>query len=159
MTAGTATVEVVESTHPHALEMIRQLSSEIASIYGDDGSGAFTPADVAVPRAAFVVAYLGGEPIGCGAIRPFTDDPTTVEIKRMFVTPSARGRGISKLILRKLESLAASFGYTTLKLETGTEQKVAIVLYEQEGYKRCPCYGKYAHDPISLCYSKPVTQI
>jgi putative acetyltransferase len=159
MTQATPTISVVDATHPDAEELIRQLSEELGTVYGHDGSGAFSPADVAVPRAAFVIAYLNNQPVACGAIRPFSDDPTTVEVKRMFVVPSARGKGISRLILRKLESLASFFSYTSIKLETGIHQHAAIALYEKEGYGRIPCYGKYVTDPVSLCYGKLVTPL
>src|SRR5215203_1217511 len=125
MTQDATTISIVDATHPDAEELIGQLSEELGTIYGHDGAGAFTPADVAVPRAAFIVAYLGDVPVACGAVRPFSDDPTTVEVKRMFVVPSARGKGISRLILRKLESLASFFDYTTIKLETGIHQHAA----------------------------------
>lgn len=156
MTADTPTIEILDATHPDAQELIRQLSKELGTIYGHDGAGAFTPADVAVPRAAFIVAYIGEQPVACGAIRPFSDDPTTVEVKRMFVIPEARGKGLSRLILQKLESLAASFEYSMIKLETGIHQHAAIALYQNAGYERIPCYGKYVTDPDSLCYGKRI---
>lgn len=136
--------------------LIGQLTDELGAIYGVTRAGAFRPAEVEVPRAAFIVARLDGEPVGCGAIRPFADDPDSVEVKRMFVKPSARGKGISRLILRKLESLAKSFGYAMIKLETGIHQHEAIGLYTKEGYERIPCYGSYSNDPVSICYAKAV---
>src|SRR5215210_3261138 len=82
--------------HPDAVALVAALSAELAPRYGDDGSGAFKPSDVQVPRAAFVVARLGGRPVGCGALRPFEDGGAvdTAEVKRMFVFPDVRGRGV-----------------------------------------------------------------
>lgn len=136
--------------------LIRDLSAELAPVYGDDGSGAFAPADVAVPRAAFVVAWLDGEPVGCGALRPM-DEADVAEVKRMFVRPTVRGQGISRQILRQLEEVAQEFGYSRLRLETGVYQTEAIGLYESSGYERIDCYGKYAERDISLCYEKTVS--
>jgi putative acetyltransferase len=135
----------VESLHSaDALALIRDLSAELGARYGDDGAGAFKPADVDVAGAAFVVARLDGRPVGCGV----------GEVKRMFIEPSMRGRGISRLILRKIEAVAAEFGYRTLRLETGLRQPEAIGLYETAGYWRAPCYGIYVDNPLSVCFEK-----
>jgi putative acetyltransferase len=134
--------------------LIAALSAELAEVYGD-GSAAFKPQDVMVERAAFVVAWRDGEALGCGAIRP-TEDSKTVEVKRMFVVKSARGSGVSRKILSKLEELATEFGYERIILETGTLQTAAIGLYESSGYVRTECYGKYVGNPISLCYEKKI---
>ena len=75
----------------------------------------------------------------------------------MFVEPGARGLGISRVILKKLEETALSFGYDTLKLETGTKQPEAIRLYETSGFYRIPCYGIYTDNPWSVCYEKKLT--
>jgi putative acetyltransferase len=137
--------------------LIKQLSVELAAAYpgfqAGDGSGMFKPADVLVARAAFVIAWLDDQPVGCGALRPM-DDSSVAEVKRMFVRPDVRGQGISRRILEKLESLARDFGYQKLMLETGNRQKEAIALYESSGFVRVDCYGAYANEPISVCYEK-----
>jgi GNAT superfamily N-acetyltransferase len=139
-----------------ARTLIAELSAELAAIYPDfmtgDGSGAFKPEDVLVPRAVFVVAWRGDEPIGCGALRPMSE--AVAEVKRMYVRPSRRGVGISRLILSALEDQARGFDYHVLRLETGTRQQEAIGLYESSGYQRMDCYGVYADEPLSICYEK-----
>jgi GNAT superfamily N-acetyltransferase len=148
-------ITVEEPTHPDAALLIQHLSAELGALYGDDGSGKFAPADVQVPRAAFVVARADGVPVACGAIRPFEDDPDgTAEVKRMYVEPSMRGRGISRRILQYLESLACNYGYHTLILETGERQTAAIGLYEKSGYQRIPNYAPYTHRALSRCFAK-----
>ncbi len=144
----------VESPHSaDALGLIRDLSAELGARYGDDGAGAFKPADVDVAGAAFVVARLAGRrPVGCGALRPL--EPGVGEVKRMYVEPSMRGRGISRLILGKIEAAAAEFGYRALRLETGLRQPEAIALYETAGYRRVPRYGIYVNNPLSVCFEK-----
>lgn len=134
---STLAVEIENVYSDDALKLIERLSRELASRYEEDideGKGAFAPSDMDVPGAAFVVARLDGEPVGCGAIRPW-DELGVAEVKRMFVEPDMRRHGISKQILLKLEEAARSFGYTALKLETGTRQPEAIALYEKTGYK------------------------
>jgi GNAT superfamily N-acetyltransferase len=123
----------------------------IATYEGDAEPGAKpTASDVNV----FVVAYADGVAVGCGALREL--DAEAAEIKRMFVLPEYRGRGISRLVLEALESHARVHGWTTLKLETGTLQAAAIALYESAGYRAIEPWGAYAESPFSLCYAKAV---
>lgn len=99
-----------------------------------------------------IVALDNGQPVGCGALKHFSDD--TMEVKRMFVAPSARGQGIASTILAALESWAAELGYTRCVLETGQRQPEAIALYTKQGYQRIPNYGQYVGVGNSLCFSK-----
>jgi hypothetical protein len=143
--------------HPICLELIAELSAELARLYGDDGGEhAFSLEDALHSRAAFVVAWLDGKPVGCGALRPMADE-TIAEIKRMYVKPSVRGQGISKHLIFKLEALAREFGYRAIWLETGILQPEAIGLYESAGYHRMGCYGQYTDNPLSLCFEKMLT--
>jgi GNAT superfamily N-acetyltransferase len=146
---------VLETEHPRsadAARLIELLSAELGERYGDDGTGHFSPEDVCVPGGAFVVARLGGVPVGCGALRPIS--PEVGEIKRMFVAPAFRGRGISRRILADLERRAGEFGYHSVRLETGTVQHEALGLYETSGYRRIECYGYHKDDPRSVCFEK-----
>lgn len=136
-----------------AIMLIRELSTELGKLYDSDGSASFTPADVAIPRSGFVVAWLDELAVGCGAIRP-TDDPKVAEIKRMYVRKIARGKGISRQILAALEDIAKDHSYEVIILETGIYQTAAIGLYENVGYQRTACYGEYVDSPHSICYEK-----
>lgn len=138
-----------------ATRLVRELTVEIASLYhdfGQDGSGAFDAKDVLVPRSAFIVAHLNGQPVGCGALRPI--DRETVEVKRMYVAPGARQLGVGRRILAELERLAAEFDYRVMRLETGFRQPAAIALYERSGFHRIPPFGRYISDPVSVCFEK-----
>ena len=104
------------------------------------------------PRALFLVAWLGNEAIGCGAIA--TLDDSTAEIKRVFVTPRMRRKGLAKLIMWYLEERAAELGYHTISLETGDRQPEAIRLYESLGYRRVPCDGRVSCMDWSVCFEK-----
>lgn len=149
-------IAIVDPQHPDAALLVEQLTAELAAAYahvGLDGSGGFSPADAAVPRAAFLVARHGGQPVGCGALRP-TEDAEIGEIKRMYVAPAARRRGVALAILRRLEELAREYGYRRIVLETGDRQLEAIRLYERAGYRRIPCYGVYAGRPWSVCFGR-----
>ena len=149
------TVQAEDPFSEAATQLIQELSELLGRMYGDDGAGNFAPADVTVPRSAFVIARQHGRPVGCGAVRPLTE--TTAEIKRMYVAPAARRLGLGRRILQELERLAAGFDYEAIWLETGCDQPEAIALYETAGYTRRACYGIYVDDPRSLCYEKKLS--
>jgi GNAT superfamily N-acetyltransferase len=99
-----------------------------------------------------VVVYADGAPVGCGGFKALDDD--TVEIKRVFVRPEYRGRGLAKRVLGELERLAAGRGYRAAVLETGRGQPEAIGLYRRLGYVVIPNYGPYVDDEHSVCMRK-----
>jgi putative acetyltransferase len=99
-----------------------------------------------------VVAYLNKEAIGCGAFKPY--DANTVEIKRMFVEPAFRGKGIAQKVLAELELWAKELMYKYCTLETGKKQPEAIVLYTKAGYSIIPNYGQYEGIENSVCMRK-----
>jgi GNAT superfamily N-acetyltransferase len=82
--------------------------------------------------------------LGCGALRQL--GPDTAELKRLYVVPAARGRGVSKVVLAALEDAARERGWTTLRLETGPRQPEAIALYSGAGYRSIGAFGAYAGD-------------
>lgn len=113
-----------------------------------------TPELVRRPHGVFLVAWLDGEAAACGAVKPFDAAARVGEVKRMYTVPTARRRGISRLLLDRLEAIAAELEYARLQLETGTEQPEALALYESAGWVRIPPYGRYKEDPTSVCYAK-----
>nr|WP_294906293.1 GNAT family N-acetyltransferase [uncultured Lacibacter sp.] len=101
-----------------------------------------------------IVAYENNQPVGCGAFKEY--ELGIAEIKRMYVRPLLRGRGIAAEILTALEQWAKEEGYTRCILETAIKQPEAIRLYEKAGYSRIPNYGQYIGVEISLCMQKPL---
>ncbi len=99
-----------------------------------------------------VIAYDDNIPVGCGAIKEYSSD--TMEVKRMFVSPQHRKKGIAKKILNGLEVWALELSYTTCILETGKKQPEAIELYKTTGYKIIPNYGQYTGVANSVCFEK-----
>lgn len=99
-----------------------------------------------------VVAYDHHEPVGCGAIKPYNGD--TAEVKRMFVLPNMRGKGIAGQILRELECWAKELGFKYTILETGKRQPEAIRLYEKSSYRVIPNYGQYTGIATSVCMTR-----
>jgi putative acetyltransferase len=99
-----------------------------------------------------LVAYLGAEPVGCGAIKPY--DEKTMEVKRMYVPLAYRGRGIASVVLLELEKWAAELGFERCILETGQKQPEAIKLYQKNNYSIIPNFGQYAGVESSVCFEK-----
>ena len=125
---------------------------EIAERYGTDDSEP-GPAPTAADITVFFVAYSDdGTPVGCGGLRRI--DETHGEIKRMFVTPSARGSGVSTAVLGALERFGIESGWSRLVLETGAAQPDAIRFYTREGFTPIDRFGYYADSEDSLCYEK-----
>ncbi|MGW0807290.1 GNAT family N-acetyltransferase [Nonomuraea sp. NPDC002799] len=103
-------------------------------------------------EARFLVASVDGRAVGCGAVQPV--DAVTGELKRMYVVPGYRGRGIARTLLSALEELAGKQGYLRLRLATGVRQPEAIALYEKYAYTLTEPYGTYVDAPLTRCYEK-----
>lgn len=99
-----------------------------------------------------IVCYENNIAVGCGAFREI--DSQTVEIKRMFVLPDYRGKGIASKILSQLELWTLSLNYVQTILETGINQPEAIALYKKLGYSITQNYGQYADMENSVCMKK-----
>jgi GNAT superfamily N-acetyltransferase len=146
---------------PVAEALVTELGLDLNERYGntgDDGKvdatlAEVTAASVTPPAGVFLVAWAGDEVVGCGAIRP-SGFEATCEIKRMYVRPSARGRGVSRAVLAALEGAAVELGYRRVILETGIKQPEAIALYLSTGYTAIDAYGAYRASPLSRCYER-----
>jgi GNAT superfamily N-acetyltransferase len=147
-------IKIVAYDDPAVQLLLAEVMDELAQRYG--GSGDDTPvaaADFAAPRGAFFVADDGGRLIGCAAWRRHDDD---AELKRMFTTKAARGRGLARRLLAVIEESARAAGLKRVILETGSKQPEAIALYESAGYVRIADFGYYKdHDDV-LSYAKPL---
>jgi len=152
-----ATVDIRRAAlaSPDAERLIAALNAELTALFPEPGATHFSlsSAQVETGEGAFVVAYVDGTAVGCGAVRRLDD--TTAELKRMYVVPSFRGRGIGRALVDALEREARQLGVTKVVLETGTRLANAVRLYERMGYTRIPLYGEYVISPdTSLCFGK-----
>ncbi len=102
--------------------------------------------------ASYLVVVLDGRAVACGAVQHL--DADTAELKRMYVRPAYRGRGIARQLLAALEECALVAGHSRLRLETGTYLPAAIALYRSAGYQPIPVYGEYVGNPYSVCFEK-----
>jgi putative acetyltransferase len=137
--------------------LISALNAELTGAYPEPGATHFglAPEDVTGSRGAFLVIYEGETPVGCGAVRLI--DPGTGELKRMYVSPEVRGRGMGRRLVAALEDEARARGVRQLILETGIRQAAAIALYRACGFKPIPLYGEYCLSPnTSLCFGKQI---
>lgn len=132
--------------------LCQELDKEFWIRYPDTQQN-FEPFNKVDHSAKVLVAYWTKLPVGCGCFRP-SGKQYEVEIKRMYVAPAHRGRGISKLILAGLEEWAKQEGYLDSKLETGVNQPEAIALYSGMGYRRIPNYPPYTDVQESICMAK-----
>ena len=143
----TTSLERVDGADPELLSLVRAQVAEVMERYATDD-----PGPEVAETTPFLLARLDGEPVGCVAVAPL--GPGTGELKRMYVAPVARGRGLGRVLLEAAERMAAEQGHRLLRLETGTEQPEAVALYERSGWTRIPCYGHFADDPRTICLEK-----
>ena len=99
-----------------------------------------------------VVAYVEGQPVGCGAIKEYADK--MMEVKRMYVPLEKRGKGIATMILQELEKWSKELGMNKCILETGKKQPEAIRFYEKNKYHIFPNFGQYKNVQNSVCFEK-----
>jgi len=138
-----------------AQALVRAQQQEMLERY--DGEADIGPARVAAmfadPEGVFlVVRDDDGTAVACGGVARF--DETRGELKRMYVLPERRGRGLGRRLLLELEAEARRLGYRSLVLETGDRQPEALGLYASHGYARIPCYPPYDSRALSLCFEK-----
>lgn len=146
-------------TSPVASALIARLNEELFGRNPEADAAHFRldAHDVAPGAGVFLVAYNGETPVGCGALRSL--DAATVEIKRMFVVPEGRRRGIARALLRALLEQARALGRTRVVLQTSFRQSEAITLYEQEGFVRIPVFGEYLSASLSVCMERQIDGI
>jgi GNAT superfamily N-acetyltransferase len=139
---------------PDARRLVDALDAHLASRYAPEHRfGPHLKAEHVAPGlGTFVIARANGKAVGCGALR--RRDAATVEVKRMYVEPEVRGRGVARQILDHLESTARTMGAERLVLETGIHQEEAIGLYRMAGFKIVDCFDEYAGIPTSVCFEK-----
>jgi GNAT superfamily N-acetyltransferase len=151
----------VPITHPDAVVLVEEVQGEYVERYGNRDETPIVPAYFEPPDGAFFVGYLGEDPVATGAWRRRTDVEVggsllTAEVKRMYVAPRARRRGLARQVLAHLERTAREAGAEAMVLETGDRQPEAIALYESSGYSPIPSYGYYRDSPVNRCFARPL---
>lgn len=132
-------------------KLVIELDKVLAVLDGDDHSF-YAQYNKLNAIKHVVVLYENDIPVGCGAIKEY--DENTMEVKRMFVDPAQRGKGLATVVLLELEKWAKELGYKKCILETGKKQVDAVRLYEKNNYMLMVNYGQYAGVEYSLCFEK-----
>ena len=136
--------EEVGPDDPRAVELFRAHTRAGAVALGlPDPEPTVLPASLAPPDGALLLVTVDGEPVAIGGVRDL--DGPAAEIKSMYVAPAARGRGIGRRLLVRLEALAASRGCVATRLDTLATLKPAVALYESAGYERIRDYNQSPH--------------
>lgn len=135
---------------PDAMGLIEELDTHLASFYPQESRHGFSVERLLRDGVTFFVSRDDGRAAGCGGVLVVGRD--YAEIKRMYVRPAFRGRGLGSLMLDHLVAHARRHGLTVIRLETGIHQREAIALYERRGFRKIRPFGPYRDDPVSRCY-------
>lgn len=149
-------------THSDAALLVEEVQLEYVARYGGRDETPLEPGYFDPPGGAFFVGYLDDRPVATGAWRRRRDVAVdgvdeAAEIKRMYVAPAARRRGLARAMLAHLEETARQSGARLMVLETGLAQPEALALYESAGYLPIPGFGFYKDAPLSRCLARPLT--
>ena len=135
-----------------AVQLIGELDDHLlAHPYPPQSRHAFSVDKLVREGVVFFITYYEGQLAGCGGVKMFDDYG---EVKRMFVRPIHRGRGLGKAMLNRVADFARSKGVKVLRLETGIYEVEAIGLYESWGFSRRRPFGEYVEDPLSVYLEK-----
>ena len=135
------TIERLSGPTAEACELIAELDGVLGSLYDAEQRHGLSLDQIFQPNVRFFVAHMDGAAVGCGGVGLFDG---YAEVKRMYTRETARGRGVAKALLARLEQEARDAGKPMLRLETGTLQSAAIGLYEGCGFRGCGPFGPYA---------------
>jgi GNAT superfamily N-acetyltransferase len=152
MASSSFVIAEVDPMAPEAMDLISALDRDLGARYPGLPIHGIDPANFRQAGGVFLMGCVGDRAVACGALRPMEGD--AVEVKRMYVRDSHRGRGFGRAILAALEEIAGRRRYRRVRLETGGSQPEAVALYESAGYQPIPCFGAHASDPRSRCFEK-----
>jgi putative acetyltransferase len=149
-------IERVLAATPEVQALVGELNDALGTVYEPHQRHGLSIAQLFEPHMRFFLARLDGLAAGCGGAALFDG---YAEVKRMYTRPAARGHGVAKAVLRRLEEEARASGRALLRLETGIHQHEAMGLYESVGFRLCGAFGDYAAMPAhrietSLFYEK-----
>lgn len=153
-------IDIVDWSDPRAVALRDAMNAETGAMYAKFTAGQPEQVTAAIDAALTVdpatieitiLAVDGDEVLGHSALRPFGAE---LEVKKVFTTPAARGRGVAQAMLLWLEDYAIERGVASLVLQTGPLQVEAIGLYEKLGYLPIPAFGAYGVIPGALCFRK-----
>ncbi|WP_280393528.1 GNAT family N-acetyltransferase [Nocardia brasiliensis] len=147
---------------PDARKLIAEVQQEYVVRYGGPDESPTDPGEFAPPLGAFLIGYVEGIAVACAGWRAHEGDEPDfrdgdAELKRMYVAPEVRGRGLARQLLAAIEHSAAAAGRRRIVLETGTRQPEAIALYTSAGYHPIPGFGRYREESGSRHYARDLS--
>jgi GNAT superfamily N-acetyltransferase len=148
----TITITAERPDTSDATALVEELDELLIPMYPLESHHGLSVASLIAEAVAFFVLRVDGAPAGCGGVKVYAEGYG--EVKRMFVRPQFRGRGLSKLMLSHLEAYTREQGLSILRLETGVLQHEAISLYKRMGFTEIAPFGPYRPDIHSLCFEK-----
>ncbi|MBC8154467.1 MAG: GNAT family N-acetyltransferase [Bacteroidetes bacterium] len=146
------TVRRTTPDDPAFRSLVAELDADLLNRYGAKQQE-YDVHNTALDGASVVIAMSQDSPVGCGCFKTFGQNDT-VELKRMYVQPSARRLGVARQLVAELERWAREKGYAKTNLQTAVKQPEAIALYLKCGYRPMDNYGAYAGDADSVCMEK-----
>jgi putative acetyltransferase len=149
-------IAIEDPSQADVLTLLHHGEEEAARLYPSESNHHLPLTALRGQNVLFHVARnLQGHALGTGAV---VSHGEWAEIKRVWVEPAARGQGLSKAILRTLESKARQLGILWLRLETGVSSHAALALYRNAGYTVCTPFADYKPDPLSVFMEKELSR-
>jgi GNAT superfamily N-acetyltransferase len=139
---GSVRFERRDPEEPPASELLAEMRVELNDVYETFSrldNPPLEPGELRPPAGAYLVGSEDGQVVAGGGLRRL--DEAVAEIKRMYVRPAARSRGVARALLRALEDEARALGYTAVRLDTGPRQVHGLALYRSAGYVEVPAYN------------------
>jgi len=144
-------VRVRSPLRPECRTLIGEGHAAMLETYAPDQVVPLTPAGLAANNVTFLLAERGDRPAGCVAL---VDEIDHGVVKRLYVRPEMRGRGVGGALMRAAEAQARDLGLPAIRLETGPELAAAVRLHRAFGYAPCPAFGAYPDTPCNLFLEK-----
>ncbi|GAA0548481.1 GNAT family N-acetyltransferase [Paractinoplanes ferrugineus] len=141
-------IESRPALDPELAALVTAEQREIREFDGGTRTTVFVPGD----DAAYMVVVVDGRAVACAAWQAM--GPGAAELKRMYVRPAFRGRGIARQLIVAVEEEALAADRPVIRLATGNYRPAAIALYQSSGYHQIPAYGPYVGNPVSVCFEK-----
>jgi putative acetyltransferase len=152
--SGTPAIRRERPDQPDVVALIEALDAYANALYPPESNHLLDIAALCDPAVTFLVVRDGSTAVGCGAV--LRDPRGWGEVKRMYVRPDQRGRGIGSRVLAAIEEIACRDDVPLLRLETGIHNTEALALYRRKGFVDCAPFGDYAPDPLSVFMEKRV---
>jgi putative acetyltransferase len=145
-------VAIEPARQPDVEKLLRVGEQFALSLYPPESCYLLDVGELEHPDVTVFVARVDGEARGMAALVDKRDG--SAELKRLFIDDAARGLGLARQLLERIEEFGGAAGAHLIQLETGPRSFAAIALYESSGYRRIPNFGQYVDDPHSVCMEK-----